>query len=362
MSIAKQSWGLWVLGLALLLTTAGGAVWVVHTRAGDELPLLPDGTRPPPKQPTVDHSFDTVVLRGFVDIDGNMINLFPLTAGQIVEILEPEGRMVKAGTVVLRIDDRFAQNAVQQAEAGVKAAKVELEDAKKSPELQKIEIAGQDEKIKGMAAQMAAAQTKLDRARFLVTQNQADQSEADGARHLFDQAKANWEGEISRLSAIKLKSPTSNIGKAEANLTAKEADLEKAKIALDLCSLKAPTDGEILKINVSKGEVFGPQAPKPAIILCPDIKRIVRVAVEQEYAPRVKEGMKVVIEDDVSAPGTWKGTVRKVGKVYIHKPVIELLNFNDLRQIECIVDLDPGQSGLKIGQQVRVKMSPPGAR
>jgi multidrug resistance efflux pump len=362
MSLAKQSWGVWVLGLALLLSTAGGAVWVVHTRAGDELPLLPDGTRPPEKQPTIDRTFDSVVCTGTNEIDGNMHNLSPATAGPIMDIFEPEGKMVKAGTPLLRIDDRLALNAVQQAEAGVKAAKIELEDAKKGPALQQIQIAAQEDRIKGMAAQMGAAQTKLDRANFMVSEKLADKSESDTAKHLLDQAKAAWDGEINALSALKLKDPANSIRRAEANLSAKEADLEKAKLALDLCTLRAPTDGEILKVNVAKGEMFGPQAQKPAIILCPDIKRIIRVNVEQEYAPRVKEGMKVIIEDDVSAPGTWRGTVRKVGKVYFHKPTVELLNFNDLRQIECIVDLDPGQTPLKIGQKVRVKMSSPGAR
>jgi len=39
--------------------------------------------------------------------------------------------------------------------------------------------------------------------------------------------------------------------------------------------------------------------------------------------------------------------------------LLEPLQFNDVRTLECIIDLDPGQPILRIGQRVRVQLVPP---
>ena len=111
MNKAKQSWGMWILGLALLVTTAG-AVWVVHSRAGEDQPILPDGTRPP-QQPTVDHSGEGAICVGYVDVDTKVIDLNPLQQRPVVELPVVEGQRVKAGAVLLKVDDRQARNNVR---------------------------------------------------------------------------------------------------------------------------------------------------------------------------------------------------------------------------------------------------------
>jgi len=117
--------------------------------------------------------------------------------------------------------------------------------------------------------------------------------------------------------------------------------------------LTAPIDGVVLQIQAAKGEMAGP-SPRPAIRLCPNTPRIVRVEVEQEYAGRVKEGMSVVVLDDIKVSGQWTGKVRLVGDFVVPKRNPEPLAFNDRRTIEALVDLEPGQRPLKIGQTVRV--------
>ncbi len=360
MNKAKQSWGMWILGLALLVTTAG-AVWVVHSRAGEDQPLLPDGTRPPEKQPTVDHSGEGAICIGYVDVDGKVIDLKPLQQGPIVELPVIEGQMVKAGSVLLKVDDRQFKNDLENAEAGLKAARADLEEARKGPAQQEIALSKQANAIEGMAEKMGAAESILQRKEDLVKREVVDAKEVDAARHDYKAAKAAWQIQIDGLKELKLKTPGNDIIKAEALVSSKEVTVKQAKLALEHCTLTAPVDGEIINVYVAKGEVFVPQPRAPvAIRLCPEGKRIVRVAIEQEYVPRIKAGMKVIVEDDVSAPGAWHGKIRSIGNHYGIKEHLELLSFNDVRTIPCIVDLDPGQPPLKIAQKVRVKIMPAG--
>ena len=350
MTKGNRSWGIWFLGVALLVSSVGGAVWVVHTRADDDPTSLPELPIPSASKPIV-HS-DGVVCRGQIDVDGNIVKLD--LPGQIVEILVKENQFVKEGTVLLRADDRMARNNILLAEAAVLGAKADLADAMKSPDLQRIQIAEQKKKIDAMAAGVGEATSRYEHLVDLARDRNAAPKDVEAAKHRLDQASAAWSGEIERLNEIKLKDPANDIMKAQANLNAKEATLEQARLGLDLCSLKAPTDGKILRLNVGKGEMLGPMSKDAAIEFCPDKKRIVRVEVEQEYAQRVKVGMKVIVQDDVSVSGSWHGTVRHIGDYYSPKRTRDMLTFNDLRTIECIVDLDPGQAALKIGQKVRV--------
>ena len=55
---------------------------------------------------------------------------------------------------------------------------------------------------------------------------------------------------------------------------------------------------------------------------------------------------------------TWRGKVVRLSDWYTHRRSMlqEPLQFNDVRTLECIVQLDPGQSALRIGQRVRVTL------
>jgi hypothetical protein len=56
--------------------------------------------------------------------------------------------------------------------------------------------------------------------------------------------------------------------------------------------------------------------------------------------------------------GEWKGRVESISDWYTHRRymILEPLQFNDVRTLEAIIELDPGQKPLKIGQRVRVTL------
>jgi hypothetical protein len=78
--------------------------------------------------------------------------------------------------------------------------------------------------------------------------------------------------------------------------------------------------------------------------------------VEQEFTGRVAVGQPALIQDDTSGAVTWRGKVRRLSDWYSHRRSIwqEPLQLNDVRTLECIIDLDPRQPPLRIGQRLRV--------
>ena len=123
------------------------------------------------------------------------------------------------------------------------------------------------------------------------------------------------------------------------------------------CLLSAPVDGTGLRILVGPGDMLAPQPKQPAVLFCANGQRIIRAEVEQEFARGVAVGQAASVQDETTADGaTWNGQVLRVSDWYTHRRSIleEPLQLNDVRTLECLIALDPGQPPLRIGQRVRV--------
>jgi multidrug resistance efflux pump len=129
-------------------------------------------------------------------------------------------------------------------------------------------------------------------------------------------------------------------------------------LALEQCDLKAPADGTVLRVLVRPGEVLSSQPRQPAVWFCPQTPRIVRAEVDQEFGYRVALGQPAVIRDDSTAAVTWRGQVYRVSDWYTHRRSIlqEPLQLNDVRTLECLIAVEPGQAPLRIGQRVLVTL------
>ena len=170
------------------------------------------------------------------------------------------------------------------------------------------------------------------------------------------------EGETTKLNGLEAVDPYIGVTLAMNDLNARKARLSKAEYALKETTLVAPFKGSVLRINTSVGETLGPNPKLPAIMFCPSTKRIVRAEVEQEFAGKISLNQLALMQDDCStSTQTWRGKVVRISDWYTHRRsiLLEPLQFNDVRTLECIIDLDPGQPILRIGQRVRVQLVPP---
>jgi hypothetical protein len=78
--------------------------------------------------------------------------------------------------------------------------------------------------------------------------------------------------------------------------------------------------------------------------------------VEQVFAARVKKGQPAHIEDDSRSGTTWRGHVMRIADWYTHRRLVaeEQLQLKDVRTLECLIALAPGQAPVRLGQRVRV--------
>jgi multidrug resistance efflux pump len=331
-----------------LLVGAGGAF--VHSRHGPEasdLPGVPELARPQTR---------FIVSFGHVDVEPAVTALTPSQPGRVTDVSARENVTVSMGTELLRVDDHLARARVQEAEADVEAARQQLDEAKKLPERQQRKIRAQKAVVEAIGHRLAAARHLRDRKEQLAKINQINAAEAGAAAEAFKELEAAERGEREKLAELVTSDVETGIARAEAALKAREARLEQARWALDECVLRAPRDGTVLRVLVGPGDQTGLPAKGPAIFFLPAGPRVVRAEVEQEYADRVVVGKRAIVKDDSRSGGTWEAKVVRVSDWYTHRRSILLdpLQFNDVRTLECILELLPGPNPPRIGQRVRV--------
>jgi len=200
---------------------------------------------------------DSIGARGLVEAVNENVIVAPILPGLIMDIYVKVGDQVRKGDPLFRQDTRDAEAkvAAQQAqvvllEAQVKEAEVKVEDKKDD----------------------------LARADRLLAQRVI--SEDVQKRRYFD-----------------LQAAESGLGSARANLLLARAQLTQAEVNLDLLTVRAPRDGEILRQNMHEGEYAGvspSDANAPSLLLGETDRLQLRADVDEDSASRVIAGAPAV--------------------------------------------------------------------
>jgi multidrug resistance efflux pump len=317
--------------------------------------------------PTPEEDRKVVVCFGYADLEGGVVTLHPSQPGRVEEIPVEENQEVPAGATLLRLDDRAARLRVEESRGVLDESLARLAKAEKGPEKYRAELARQKAAVEVARRRTTTAERSLaarqERQRVEAIGRTKDDPVtgayvASSAEHVKEMEEAE-RLEKETLRSLELDDPVVDVSLAAAEVATMRARLRQAEQVLDDHTLKAPEAGRVLRIFVTRGELVSAQ-PKPAAIqFCPDRPRVIRAEVDQAFALRVKEGQPAVIEDDGHAESSWRGKVRRIADWYTHRRLVaeEQSQLKDVRTLECLVALDPGQPPLRIGQRVRVTIS-----
>ena len=166
--------------------------------------------------------------------------------------------------------------------------------------------------------------------------------------------------EALRLAELEAQDLEAEVRRAEYELKAAEARREQARLALEEYRLKAPWPGTVLRILVGPGDVLGGQPGQPALLFAADGPQVIRATVEQEFAGHIKEGEPALIRDEADPTATWRGRVGRVAGWYNQRRTVlhDPSQLSDVRTLEYVINLEPGQPRLRLGQSVRVSIGP----
>lgn len=338
--------------LITVVSAVGGLGWFLDSRSN--YPWEKPGVAARP----VAVEDGSIHAPGRIEGSTREVELRTQVSGRIVEIAVQESQAVRKGDLLLRLDDEQYRFSVELAEAEVRLAEAALE---------RIETGARREERLEAAAMLRARQADLQRAQLkwsrtskLMADRVIAQQEADDHSTAVDSLKALVEADRERLRLLEAPARPDEVRMQKAKIAAAKSRLDLARNDLARSQLRAPRDGQILKVDVELGELTGPASSEPVIIMAPTEKYQVRASVDEIDAPRIELGMPAKITADGLLGTELTGRVvrlspRMSAKELFNDRAAERL---DTKTREVWIELDPA-GPLVLGLPVDVTIERP---
>jgi membrane fusion protein, multidrug efflux system len=180
-------------------------------------------------------------------VGGNITSIAPHVGGFIAEVLITDNQLVKAGQVLVRLDRRDFQAALDHASAVVDARIASLEGLKAQYVLQQSTIRQQEADLATKAAQLTFATQDADRYHSLAQTSAGSVQDAQRSASVQQQARSTLVAGGAALEAGRqqLKVLEAQIAEANASLAQARSDLETARLNLGYTEIRAPIDGYV---------------------------------------------------------------------------------------------------------------------
>jgi HlyD family secretion protein len=220
-----------------------------------------------------------------------LVKISAETSGKVVNLTVNEGDLVKKGQLLLQIDPRNLETAVQNREASLATQRSQLDQMRAQTENLRIALRqSQDalQRAEGLAKQGLIPREQLERA-----QNDVKMRETD--------LKVNEQS---------IKTQEQRIKQEEANLNSAQYDLNKVRIV-------SPIDGLVTRRNIEEGEtaVVGTMNNAGTVLLeIADLSVIeTEIEVDETEIPDIKIGQPTKVTIDAIPDKTFPGKVTEVG-------------------------------------------------
>ncbi|RFB76578.1 HlyD family secretion protein [Methylovirgula sp. 4M-Z18] len=245
-------------------------------------------------------------------VGGDATALSPHVAGHIAEVLVEDNQAVSKGQLLVRIDARLFQAALDRAQANVKEQQATLDNlnARLTLQLSSIKQAEADLVAKKAEAVFTAQDAK--RYLALASSNAGSEQNAQKAAVADQQAQAAIDASEAGLAAAnqQLKVLGTQIEEAQANLAVAQADLETARLNLGYTEVRAPIDGYIGNRAARVGAYVADGGYLLTII--PSSGLWIDANFKEDQLERMKPGQSTMVVADVAPGHTLQGHVVSV--------------------------------------------------
>ncbi|MCL2647117.1 MAG: efflux RND transporter periplasmic adaptor subunit [Phycisphaerales bacterium] len=181
-------------------------------------------------------------------------NIASATAGVVSQIFVQVGRQVKAGDVLIQLDDRLAKSAEEQAAAGLRQAEASLAIVKGGPRPEQLEMA--ELAVAKSQATLAVAQRNYERVKELAADQTASAKSLEQAAFDLAAAKADVAINEKQLHLLKNTPAPEELALENAKVAQAAAALAAAKAQRELLTILAPIDATVTSLSVNPGEAM----------------------------------------------------------------------------------------------------------
>jgi len=234
----------------------------------------------------------------------------PKIAGKIEKIYFKEGDTVKAGEVILKLDQVDFVLAVKQAEAALATARATLANLLAGTRSEKVEQA--KAALHQAQANLTNIEKEFQRIQRLAAIEAVAQRQLDATRAQYEIASAQVKQAQEQLDMLKKGATEEEIAIARAQVKQAEANLAVASNYLKDTLIRAPFAGLVTARFVDEGvQVY--TAPKTDILKITDLSRVKIVSpVSERDFSKIKVGTPAEIKIDALAGEMFKGQITRI--------------------------------------------------
>lgn len=274
-----------------------------------------------------------LVARNYVSTDNAYVNarmaqVTPLVAGSAIEVLVEDTQQVKAGDVLVRLDQANARIAVAQAEADLAAARRKFGQTVATNSALSAQIDTSSAGLVQAQARLRTAQAEFEKARIDLQRREAviasgaiSGEELTQARKAYSAASSALEAARGGISEVASARRVAQ-GQLAANdalvrgssvdtdpaVQAARARLDAALLDLQRTEIRAPVSGVVSRLQIQVGQRLSPGQTIMTIV--PIDKLYVDANFKEGQLGRVRPGMAVTLKSDL-----YGGVVVYHGKV-----------------------------------------------
>ena len=286
---------------------------------------LSDPEREPPRAPEALAAENRVAGSGVVEPSSEVIQIGSALSGLVTALYVQPGDRVAQGDTLFTVDDRAVRAQLREANAAINEARAAIAEARSA----QATAASQLELYRNVGDPAAVSRSEVIRA----------------------------EGEASAASQ--------RLQLARARLDAAQARAASARTELGRLTVRAPIAGEILAVNIRKGEyvsTMGGGGSQPFIEMGQTQPMHVRIDIDEEQAPRLAMGEPATVSPRGASDQQVQASFVRAEPLVVPKRSLtnSAAERVDVRVLQVIYELPAeavGDNGLfRVGQQVDAYM------
>lgn len=293
------------------------------------------------------------------------INLSPKAEGRIVQLSIEEGKLVKQGELLARMDSQRLQAQINQYKSTLAKAQAEL--AQKQTGNRPEDIAEAKARVATAEASIAEAQAKFNHAREelkryqslvdkgAVSRNQFGEylSKEGETRAILQAAQTRLQEQKEGLTKLRNGTRPEEIAQAKASVAEARGQLQYYEIQLQDTQIQAPFSGTVTRLFVQEGDFVTPttsassgDGATSASIAELSSGLEIEAKVPEASIAQIKVGQRVEIKVDAYADEVFTGRVRLIAPRAVKE--------NNITSFRVKVAVQTGQDKLKFGMNVQL--------
>ncbi|MBV9961629.1 MAG: HlyD family secretion protein [Parafilimonas sp.] len=240
--------------------------------------------------------------------------VLPRVSGYVKTIAVKDYDSVKAGQLLVEIDDQELQTQLVQMQADYESAKADILNAEAALKNAKIGLNTNRGDISLSSIKIQQAQEDYQRNQNLYNDQAITKKQLDDSKFNLEQVKQQSENNQSVLSTAQSHIAVLEAGlqKAQAGLATKAAAIQQQQLKISYTKIFAPQSGKLGKLNIAAGQFV--QAGSPLFSIVNDTTYWIVANFKETQIRKFYPGMPVEISLDAYPDSTLKGNIASLSE------------------------------------------------